>query len=343
MTKIAIIGPSFFSYVQAIRNEFQKRGVFCQSYDERHSNSILAKIVYRLDLTWLIAKKRVQHLNRIIQDISGQKFTDVLLVDVEVVDKEFVKTLHGLGIRVHVYMWDSAKNKKRFTSYLAETSSRGSFDFHDCKTLGMTYIPLFAEDLFRFHSRNDIRDIDISFCGTLHSDRSYHLKKLKKVAKKRRLKLELLTFFHSKALFAMKSLHNFSNVNFIRSISTKGFPKKVVAGSMRRSQYVFDIQHKGQGGLTARTFEALRSGAGLITFNKNVRSLPQIYQDRIHVIDDVSDIEKLTLTPSKPTWEPNSEPDYFLSLERFVDDLSAMMAIETDLSKNALSEAGGHQ
>lgn len=340
MTKIAIIGPSFFSYVQAIRDEFRKRGLSCQSFDERHSNRILAKIIYRLNLTWLQQKQRDRHLDRILQEISIQNFTDVLLVDVEVIDKEFVQKLNDRGIRVHIYMWDSAKNKKRFTSYLSDTASRGSFDFHDCRTFGMTYIPLFAEDMFRFQSANDVRDIDISFCGTLHSDRAYHLRKLENIAKKRDLKLELLTFFHSKTLFAVKSLHHLSNAHFIRNISTTGFPKKVVADSMRRSQYVFDIQHKGQGGLTARTFEALRSGAGLITFNRNAHQLPQIFHDRVHIIDDVADIEKITLKPIKPTWEPNSETDYFLSLERFVDDLSSMMSIGQRRDKKAALESG---
>jgi hypothetical protein len=58
MIKLAIIAPSFFSYIEAIRDEFNKRGIECNIYDERHSNGILSKISYRLNLNNVIKKKR---------------------------------------------------------------------------------------------------------------------------------------------------------------------------------------------------------------------------------------------------------------------------------------------
>ena len=45
--RVAVIGPSFFSYVQAIAETFRARGFPVEVFDEKHSNRPLAKLRYR--------------------------------------------------------------------------------------------------------------------------------------------------------------------------------------------------------------------------------------------------------------------------------------------------------
>lgn len=329
MHKIAIVGPSFFSYMQAIRDEFIAAGIASSFFDERHSNTIISKILYRLRASWLIAKKRKNHLDAVLNQIIAEKFTDVLFVDVEVVDQYFVDVLQRQGIKVHIYMWDSSRNKDSFTHYLPSLSGKGSFDFEDCKKLGMEYIPLFAENQFsEYLSGTRLeRDIDVSFCGTLHSNRAFHLKKLYKLAAAKNMNISLMVFFHSRLLLLIKSFSSFSNFFFVRKISTLGFPKKEVSLAMRKSQYVFDMQHQGQGGLTARTFEALRSGAKLLTFNKNIFNLPSFYHDRILLINSIDDLKDMDFNVRVELQGLDAEQDYYLSLSRFADQLLGIMGI----------------
>ena len=96
-----------------------------------------------------------------------------------------------------------------------------------------------------------------------------------------------------------------------------------------RSKFVFDIQHKGQSGLTARTFEAIRSGAYLITFNKNAFSLPKYCHDRIFLINDVADIDKIDFSAYDKLEGLTDEQDYYLSISRFVDNLIEIMGYGT--------------
>jgi len=326
MPKIAVVGPNFFSYMHAIRDEFRSLGFESEYFDERHSNSIPAKISYRLNISLLIKRKRQEHLKKLLKNVVNGGFTDLLLIDVEVVDKAFIQSLKAHGIRVHIYMWDSAKNKSGFTNYLSEVSGKGTFDLNDSKQFAMKYIPLFATDNYSQNKNPTLtRDIDISFCGTLHSDRAYHLHRLKKAAEKEGLNLVLMNFFHSKILLAIKCFRNFSNAYFLKTVSTDGFSKERVAESMFRSKFVFDMQHAGQGGLTARTFEALRSGTCLITFNENIYSLPETFHNRIFLIKDANDIESLTFSDYENVGLLSESQDHYLSLSRFVDELLLIM------------------
>ncbi len=102
--KIAIVGPDFFSYMHAIRDEFRRQSIPCEYFDERHSNSISSKIAYRLGLTWFINKKRKEHLSNLREKVIGGNFTDVMLISVEVVDRGFVLSLKKNSVNVHVYM-----------------------------------------------------------------------------------------------------------------------------------------------------------------------------------------------------------------------------------------------
>lgn len=203
MIKLAIIAPSFFSYIEAIRDEFRKKGIECDIYDERHSNSILSKISYRLRLSIVTKKKKDTYYKGLIQSINCGSYTDVLLVGTEVIDKSHLKKIKKSGAKVHIYMWDSVKNKPNYLDYLHELFGKSSFEIKDCNTYHMKYIPLFAEDLFSIpcdHQKNK-RFIDISFCGTLHTHRSLYLYKLQQVSNQLNLKIEFLLYFHSKILF----------------------------------------------------------------------------------------------------------------------------------------------
>lgn len=328
--KIALVGPSFFSYIDAIRSTLEGRGFESQFYDERHSNSIPAKILYRIGYYNIISAAKSRHLNELAERILKGAFEAVVLIDVEVCDFDFVKKLTNRGVRVYLYMWDSARNKPTYLSYLAILHGKSSFDPDDCAKYGLVYIPLFAEDVFSsrhngFPASNEPR-LDVSFCGTLHSNRAKRIAELIDFASAKPLHLGLLLYFHSRGLLLIKSLVRISNVRFLRSVSTKGFSKQEIYALFSQSRYVFDIPHPGQVGLTARTFEALRSGTRLITFNERALSLlPSSFKSRVFRIESVGDLRKLDFDNPSPNAPLTEEEDYYLSLDRFVDQILALI------------------
>jgi hypothetical protein len=325
-SKIAIIGPSFFGYVEAVTDELRCQGYPARYFDERHSNSIYSKILYRLGFDYPIRRARKEHLSLLITYIMDGGFGSVLLVDVEVIDRVFCETLQSRGVDVFLYMWDSAKNKPGFVDMIGTVKAAATFDPWDAENLGMYYIPLFAETVYKPTANDPVRAVgSIGFNGTMHSHRARQLVLLERILDGSS-HVEKLLYYHSKILYFIKSIFSPSSWRYIFDISTTGDPKKIVAELYKRSEYVIDIHHPGQSGLTSRTFEALRAGALLITFNKTVSSLPPSLAARCAYIETVEEapsaLARLTGLPSI-----TEDEDYFLSLERFVSNVVAFMAL----------------
>lgn len=326
INKVAVIGPSFFGYVQAVADSISSRGYDSQYFDERHSNSILSKIFYRLGFDYAIRRNRKNYLDSIRKELLSDGFGTVLLVDVEVIDRQFVESLTARGMNVHLYMWDSAKNKPGFVDMIGSVNSAASFEPIDCEDLGMTYIPLFAEELFSF----DISDVgrvqnSIGFNGTMHSLRAKQLATLESLIGMD-YKISKLLYYHSILLYVIKCISNPIGWRYVSKISSKPFPKAEIAQLYRQSAYVLDIHHPGQSGLTSRTFEALRSGAILITFNKSISSLPPSLAARCIYIEKITDVSAALKTVEAEAKLSDSD-DHFLSLERFVSDILDLMSL----------------
>lgn len=321
--KVALVGPSFFSYVEAIVSQLSKCGIESKFFDERHSNSMVVKVLYRIGYYNYVALKKRKHLKKISDSIIDFGFTDVLLIDVEVVDATFVESIKSAGIRVHIYMWDSADNKPRYTKYLDMLDGKASFDPVDCNKLKLKYIPLFSESVFA-ENRIDLsnrKSNEIFFCGTLHSDRAVWLNQLKDLSIAKGIRTRFMLYYHSKMLFLIRCIFRSENYSLINYVSYKGYPKSVVAEATKKAKFVFDIPHPGQRGLTARTFEVLRAGSVLITRNKFATNLPYTLSNRVICFENFEDLSKkmdefnLAVSPLTP------QEDYFLSIARFVDQI----------------------
>jgi hypothetical protein len=324
----ALIGPAFFSYVEAIAEEFRERGISVVTFDERHSNRLIDKILYRLGLYRHGYSPAARHLEGMIRAIEAVGITDVLLANVEAVDRAFVANLNARGIRAHLYMWDSIRNKPGFATFLDLVSSKGSFDPVDAERFGMTYVPLFAEPVFDRETMAGAEtcEVDIAFCGTVHSSRTRILAALQAASRTRNLTVELMLYYHSRALFYVKGLVDRNVWKLARAVSSSPFSKRDIAAMFARAKFVLDVPHPGQTGMTARTFEVLLSGARLLTFNRLSASLlPDSLQPRITIIDRMEDAAGIDFSAAGKLPPLSPDERYFLSLGRFVDQLIDMM------------------
>lgn len=327
--RLAVIGPSFFSYVQDIVDTLGDRGAVAKGFDEKHSERVLDKLLYRLGLYNHRWAPKHAHLARLRAGIEAMGATDVLLVNVETIDRAFVEGLVRNGLHVHLYMWDGIANKPGFVSYLDLLEGRGSFDPEDCRRFGLTYIPLFAGKAFDGSQAADEGEpqFDIGFCGTVHSSRSAIAAELLTADWAKQRKITLMLYYHSRALLYVKGLIEPAVWRISRLVAYRPFGKAEIARMMRRSRFVLDIPHHGQTGLTARTFEVLMSGSRLLTFHRRVRELiPASLQSRITIIDDIHDAAAIDFGARRPP-PLTSEERYFLSIDRFVDQMIAMTGI----------------
>lgn len=338
---LAIVGPSFFSYVSTVAREFSRRGITPFVLDEKHSNSNAAKIFYRLGLGhWRFSPLR-RYLAATAERIIHARCTDVLIISPEVIDRNFVKHLCDAGLRVHLYSWDGSANKGGYIQYLDLLSGKGTFDPNDADRLGLEYFPLFAvNDFSEIAKINKFEKIyDISFCGTMHSSRSKIISEIFFTARECKLNLKLMLYYHSKYLFFIRSLFDWSGMKLLKIIKSQPFEKSEIALSMAQSHFVLDIAHPRQAGMTARTFEALICGARLLTNNPTaVDRLPLSLRNRIVLLDSAARISNINFRSIRRLPPLTSEETYYLSIERFVDQLLKLMGLENRDPASADSE-----
>lgn len=332
--KLAIVGPSFFSYIEGIAAEFSRRGIEVATFDDRHSNRAIEKIFIRLGVYRHAFSPAAKHVEAVAEAIEAGGYSDVLLANIEAVDRGFVARLRARGVRAHLYMWDGLSNRPGYAALLDLVASRGTFDPVDAERLDMRYIPLFAEPIF---AEEDVAaesfEADIGFCGTVHSSRTRILARLIAIARARGLKLALMLYYHLRALFLLKALVDWSAWKLAPKISSTPFPKAQVAAMFGRTRFILDVPHPGQSGMTARTFEALRAGARLLTFNRSAATLlPQSLQQRVHIIDSIEEAAAIDFASCGRMPPLSPEERYFLSIDRFVDQLLDMMGASAPAS-----------
>jgi hypothetical protein len=328
--KIAVVGPNFFSYVQAVTSRLVAKGFPATFFDERHANSVGAKVYYRLGLHKYVSAARDRHLGSVVRSIIEQGFTHVLLINSESIGRKHVIQLRRAGLKTYFFSWDSVRNKPDFVKLRDVVIRIGTFDMVDARRHELTYIPLFADTAFsrRLNDAPADRDIDLSFCGTLHSNRSARLKRVID-SLPRHARISLKIYVHSPLIFMLNALKAPTDLTFRKIVSTVSFTRAEIADMLFRSKYVIDLPHPSQAGLTARTFEALRAGARLVTFNRQATTLPPSLADRLIIVDHPRQAAKLDLGAA-PLPPLSAEDDYFLSIDRFVDDLLEMMDIPVE-------------
>jgi hypothetical protein len=327
--RLALIGPSFFSYTKAIESIFINRGFFCINFDERHSNSLIVKILYRLQVHLFFIKYRDNHFKKIFDSLIANRVTDLLLINTEVITVSFIKLLKANNIKVHLYLWDSIRNKRVFLNYISHCNTISSFEPDDCKKYNLVYIPLFAEDFFKMPlDLKSSRKNNIVFNATLHSRRAKDISIIESCLLGTKFKLVKMLYYHSKLLLILKCFFKLDNIKVFNNVRFDFYPKSMIASNYFNAKFVLDIHHFGQGGLTSRTFEALRSGAYLITSNPNFLLLPRGLRSRVIYLSDYRDIKNKINSTRCVFKKLPPKLDYFLSADRFVDNLIKLIDIK---------------
>lgn len=283
--KILMLSPNFFGYENEIKKDIENKGATVLWYDERPKNDFFTKVFIRLNLKVLIKKKIYEYYNNIIEQTKNTKLDYLFLVAPETINEELItkiKSLHP-NLEIYIYMWDSVKNKKNGFALLSIADKFFTFDPSDIKiNQKIQFLPLFYIDDYKNLSINTTnKKYDISFVGTVHSDRYPIVKRLEEDFK-------VFHYFYSpsKLLFKLQRLLKSSFKNIDPSdIHFESFNKDDLLKLINESKAVIDIEHPDQKGLTMRTIEMLGARKKFITTNSNIREYDFFNEANILVID----------------------------------------------------------
>ena len=324
--KVAIIGPAFFGYCDAVASEMCKKGVPAFFINELFSTNKVVRAIIRIGLGKLFHFQKKKYYASILEKLVSSSTTDVLLISVEDLDPCFVAYITSMAINVHLYMWDGLDRKKICKKIIDQGINVASFDPVDAKALNCKMINLFAENIY---SNNKLkcneRADSIVFAGTLHSTRPVFISDLYYKFRGSKFTVDGFFYYHSKILFSIRFLIKIKVLFLLKKISSNSFTKLQISNLFSSSKFVVDIPYPTQKGLTSRTFEALRAGAYLITTIESIEALPLCFHSRVVLYNSSTIREDLIRLSSLALPALTCEEEYYLSIERFVDEIFAFM------------------
>jgi hypothetical protein len=288
---VLLISPRTFGYERAITKALESNGASVRFIDERPANDLFTKGLIRINAD-LIRKRIERYYRRELDGIPGNARIDqVLLISPEAVNESVATAVKRRfpGAEMILYMWDALRNKtgtdnRRLLPYFDRVLS---FDRGDCAEFPkMKFRPLFFlpefEEIPRVHNPR----YDVSFIGTIHSDRYVICARLKELAARKGLNAFFYMYIHDKRLYCYAKLTNPGmRGGRVSEFAFSPMPMPKVLEAIRDSRCLIDIQHPKQTGLTMRTIESLGARRKLITTNRSIREYDFYSETNISVID----------------------------------------------------------
>lgn len=275
--RVLLIAPHFFSYESLIQTAIRSEGGETVYLDERPGNDFLTKGLIRSNAAILRGRIRSYYKRKLDELQESGSFTKVLVISPEALDGFIVEDMHRRfpDAEFVLYMWDSIRNKtgSRNEQLLPLFDRRLSFDRDDCERFtGLRFRPLFfAPEYEEIPDFNDGAEFDISFVGSIHSDRYRICKAIKNQA----ADLGLNTFFYlylsdRKLFWLYKATNRHMRGSRLDEFFYEPLPVTATSDVLARSKCILDIQHPRQMGLTMRAIEVIGARRKLMTTNSAI-------------------------------------------------------------------------
>ena len=247
--RVLLFTSVLFNYHIQIKKAIEDLGAEVHLYDERNDPSSIEKILIR-KARFLMSKRTNAYYKRVREKEINFRPDYVLFVSPEAVTEESLRVLRNTFInsKFILYMWDSIRNKK-VQEILKYFDSSFSFDPEDCKQYGMTFRPLFFSKDFEKYGMEEEYEYDVSFIGTVHSDRAKILWEIKEFCDANQLTYYFYLFIPGKLLLNLRMLTD----PYLRKwgssyVHIDSITKEDVAKVSERSIGIIDINHPGQTG-----------------------------------------------------------------------------------------------
>ncbi|NSL89792.1 hypothetical protein ECE50_023315 [Chitinophaga sp. Mgbs1] len=289
--KILFISPLFFGYEKDIKEKLESLGAEVDFYDERPSNTVFSKALLRISKNFVRSAIK-QHYHQIFEQVKDKTYDYFFLIKGEATPAAFLQQLRDVFKHTAFiyYSYDSIANNINAKSNLEFFDKKYSFDDQDVSVIPeLEFRALFYLDEYVQHGEPADFKYDVSFIGTVHSDRYQTVKKLlEEIRVKVPTALRTYLFFYcqSQLYYYFRRLMD-KNFKGVRKADISFLPmaKRDIFRVFKESQCIIDIHHPFQTGLTMRTIEAVGAKKKIITTNERIRKYDFYSPDNILIID----------------------------------------------------------
>lgn len=291
--RVLLIATSFFGYETEMKNSFERLGASVKYYDERSIKSQWEKAIIKISPE-IVKRKTRRYYANIIQECKNDIFDYLYIYGATMIDKEIIEMITN-GIIVEktiLYLVDSVIGSKRYEDIfpyfdVIATFDRKDYEYYKGKYKRVKLLPLFYSPNYIRNENEDCQvEYDVSFVGTIHSDRLKFLEQIKKQLDTWGLTTNYYCYLPSRFMFyfyyiTKPEFRNKKKTDF----AYKKLTSKEIAGIMQKSRCILDAQYPKNTGLTMRTFETLGMRRKLITTNKDVTNYDFYNESNILVVD----------------------------------------------------------
>lgn len=286
--RILFISPKFFGYENKIKAKMESMGAKVTYYDERSIQSAQSKALLKISSKTFYFRTKNYYEN-IIKENKNVNFDYVFIVKAEMITKEILEALRKTfkTAKFCLYLWDSVSNIKGIERKFKYFDKVLTFDRKDADSNQiMKFRPLFFVDEFINEEEKNIFKYDLSFIGTIHSDRYKVIKDVMAICKYQGWNTHFFCYLQSKFMYKFyKLLKSEFKESTIEDFAFNQMETKKISDIVNLSKVVLDINHPKQTGLTMRTIEMIGMGKKLITTNENILEYDFYNPDNILVID----------------------------------------------------------
>lgn len=286
--RILFFSPAFFKYENMIADKMREMGAVVDMYDVRSVTSARDRALLKISPA-IFRKRTLQYYEGIIEVNKNKDYDYILIVKCDMTPISILEKFRKVypNAKLCLYLWDSIENIPGVTGKFKYFDTLHSFDTNDCaKYSVLKFRPLFFGDQFRKEHHEGSYKYDISFLGTIHSDRYAVIKQVQQIAEKKGLKCYWFLYLQSKFIYKFYKLtkKEFRSAN--ESVfSFDKMSSEDIAKVVDESRIILDIQHPKQTGLTMRTIEMIGMNKKLITTNESIREYDFFNPNNMVVID----------------------------------------------------------
>ncbi len=287
--KILFFSPAFFNYENMIADKMREMGAIVDMYDVRSVTDAFQRALLKISPA-LFKGKSLEYYEKILEANKTKDYDYILIVKCDMTPKSILEKFREYypNAKLCLNLWDSVENIPGVIEKFKYFDTLHSFDPDDCKMYPqLKFRPLFFGDQFKKElNKNKKYKYDISFLGTVHSDRFAVIRQVRGIAKERGLKCRWFLYLQSRFIYYFYKVtkKEFRNVPK-RIFSFEKMPADAIARVVDDSRIILDIQHPNQTGLTMRTIEMIGMNKKLITTNQSIKNYDFYNHNNILVID----------------------------------------------------------
>ena len=286
--KILFFAPAFFKYECMIADKMRQMGAEVDMYDVRSVSGAFQRALLKISPA-LFPRRSLRYYEAIIEKNRDKDYDYILIVKCDMTPPSILEKFRAVypRARMCLYLWDSVGNIPGVTKKFRYFDTLHSFDLNDCeKYPALKFRPLFFGDEFRKEEQSGAYQYDLSFLGTIHSDRYAVIRQVQKIAEEKGLTCYWFLYLQSRFIY---TFYRLTKKEF-RGVPETAFSfDKMAAADIAKvvdaSRIILDIQHPRQTGLTMRTIEMIGMKKKLITTNRSIAQYDFFHPGNVAVVD----------------------------------------------------------